>query len=108
MIEKRGDISVREAKLRMLEWSERADEAIQQQVHEVIATARQGAMRAIPWAAGGALLVGLLAGRGKRAGDGRARGPISAGIGMVRTGIKVAMFVLPLVRPFLAQRQREE
>ncbi len=110
-----GDISVGEAKQRLLEWSELADEAMHQEIHEVIATAKQGAMKAIPWAAGAALVMGLFAARSKRGGErsgggggGGGQGILGKGIGILRMGIKVATIALPLVRPFFAARRDEE
>ncbi len=105
-------ISVQEAKLRLLEWSEQADEEMHQQVHALLESAKAGTRKVVPWAAGAALLFGLLSGRGGARGDGdhpgEHGGPIRAGIRMLRTAVRVAIFVLPLVKPFFAKRPARE
>jgi hypothetical protein len=105
-----GDISVQEAKARLLAWSEQADVEVHQELRAALATAKRGALATLPWAAGAALLMGLLTGRRKRdkesghAGSGGAGG-IGKLIGAARTAIRVATFALPLVRAFLASRR---
>jgi hypothetical protein len=93
-----------DAKAALLEWSAQADAELLAQIQDLVGTVKAKARKVTPWAAGAALLAGLLFGRKRKRRRGRdddeaepARG------GGVRLGpiIKIAFELLPFILPLL-------
>ena len=104
-------ISVEEAKRRLLEWSDEADEGLRLELQQAVDSGgRQSTRRVVPWAAGAAAVLGFLALKGRKSGAEAAPGGdglLRRGIGILRAGIRVAMFVLPLARPFFGRSRQD-
>jgi len=104
-------ISVEEAKRRLLEWSDEADEGLRQELQQAIESVKGSARRAVPWAAGAAAVLGFLMLKGRKGGGEGAEGGeglLRRGVGVLRAAIRVGMFVLPLAKPFFNRRGRRD
>ena len=97
-----------EAKAALLAFGERADAAAQLEVNR----ARAAGHRLVPWAAGGAGVLGLVVGklglfRGRRRGKGAAREEPSGGwLALAISIIAIARRVIPIVNTLLGWSRR--
>ncbi len=89
-----------EAKLDLLAWGIEADEALNAQVHQWIDRATGAARTAAPWAAGFALLSGVLFGRRKR----RESGESSAS--PLNSIVRIAIDAAPMILDFMRSRRQ--
>lgn len=112
-----GDLSacradVADAKESLRAWAYEADAEIERKIEEAKAQAK----RLAPWAAGAAVVMGLIAGRGARRGRaGRENGgehsggminTARRGIGLLTTAIGIARVALPIVQEVMGKRGR--
>lgn len=108
-----GDLSacradVADAKESLRAWAYEADAEIERKIEEAKAQAK----RLAPWAAGAAVVMGLIAGRGRkrRGGDDAPRdgmiGTARRGIGILTTAIGIARVALPIVQEVMGKRGR--
>jgi hypothetical protein len=94
-----------DAKAALLDWSMQADAELLAQLQDLVGSVKAKARKATPWAAGAAVLTGLLFGRKRRRrrdvdeSDEPARGGTAGRIGsMVRIAFDLLPFILPLLR----------
>lgn len=113
-----GDLSacrsdVADAKASLRAWAYEADAEIERKIEEAKAQAK----RLAPWAAGAAVIMGLIAGRGGRrgasgGGGGEAGGGTGwvgtarRGIGLLTTAIGIARVAMPIVQEVMGKRGR--
>jgi hypothetical protein len=93
--------SAEEAKIQLLHWGVHADEELHAKLKAMADSARSTVKAAAPWAAGAALLAGVLFGKRRKKSD-EPRSPFSI-FKMIGFAVKATPFVLQLLK---ARRER--
>lgn len=94
-----------DAKADLLAWSERADEELLAKVQELVGAATSGVRKAAPWAAGAALIGGLLLRKRRKRRRERGEEDAPSSIASIVSILRVAIGLVPVILPLLKRRR---